>query len=261
MQTGRIPLSAFVPDPEQPRKLFQPGEIAALGENMKAIGQQVPVIVFKEGDKFVLIDGQRRWLGAKAADKPDLLAMVLPERPTTAQLRIIQNSLDVHRVSLNLMERSNLLAEIQRETGWGVSELAAQLSIKQSLCSKLLSYQKLAPEVQGLLATGAITDLEKACVLAQLPDHASQIAAVKDFGHLSRDAFKAKIKSKDAPAVKASRAMFALPGGETIAFKGQAATLEVVIERLTETLKRLRKGMNDGYDISTVQKMFRDQVR
>lgn len=261
MKTVCVPLELIEPDPDQPRKIFDPEEMTALAENIKRVGQQVPGIGYQHEKKVRLLDGERRFRGLTFAGEKEMTLVLLPERPTKAQLRIIQNSLDVHRVSLNLMERSNLLAEIQRESGWGVTEMASQLSMKQSLCTKYLFLQKFTPELQGLVATGAINDLEKACVLNQLPDHASRIAAVKDFGHLSRDEFKAKVKSRGKSTVKAKRAVFMLPGGASIAFKGEEATLEDVIERLTETLKELRKGLSQSYDITTVQRVFRDKAK
>jgi ParB family chromosome partitioning protein len=42
----RVPIEAIMPDPDQPRKLFDEAELLALAENMKAIGQQVPIIVY-----------------------------------------------------------------------------------------------------------------------------------------------------------------------------------------------------------------------
>ncbi len=57
---GRIPTASIVPDPQQPRKLFSSGEIAALAEDMKKRGQIVPVIGFLERQQFLLLDGERR---------------------------------------------------------------------------------------------------------------------------------------------------------------------------------------------------------
>ena len=41
----RIPVADIDRDREQPRKHFDEAELLALGQNMKAVGQQVPVIV------------------------------------------------------------------------------------------------------------------------------------------------------------------------------------------------------------------------
>jgi ParB-like chromosome segregation protein Spo0J len=41
-----IAVEEIDPDPEQPRKHFDEAGLLALGQNMKEIGQQAPVIVF-----------------------------------------------------------------------------------------------------------------------------------------------------------------------------------------------------------------------
>lgn len=43
----RILVADIDRDPDQPRKHFDEGELLALGENLKAIGQQVPVILIE----------------------------------------------------------------------------------------------------------------------------------------------------------------------------------------------------------------------
>jgi ParB family chromosome partitioning protein len=255
MKTVRVALDLIVPDPDQPRKLFESGEITALAENMKTIGQQIQVIVWQENGKAVLLDGERRWRAAKIAGIPELLAIVLPAKPSKAELRIIQHSIDAQKVPLNPMEQSNNLAEIMREKGWGVGELAEHLSKSQPACSRLLAYQKLAPAVKELLATGQIK-ADKAYELSKIEDHAVQIEMAKQAVGVNRDEFKAKVKKKDKPVVKATRAVFALPGGGSITFKGPEATGEEVVGRLKETVKQLLKLFSQGHDIASCQRVM-----
>jgi ParB-like chromosome segregation protein Spo0J len=42
-----IAVADIDPDPEQPRKRFDEAALLALAQNMKDIGQQVPVIVYE----------------------------------------------------------------------------------------------------------------------------------------------------------------------------------------------------------------------
>ncbi|MBX3405644.1 MAG: ParB/RepB/Spo0J family partition protein [Phycisphaeraceae bacterium] len=62
--TGRlaeIPVAKIIPNPDNPRIAFRPGELETLQESIRQYGVQVPVTVFKKGHQFVLIDGERRW--------------------------------------------------------------------------------------------------------------------------------------------------------------------------------------------------------
>ncbi len=58
-----IAVSDLLPDPDQPRKDFDERVILALADSIKAIGVQVPLIVFalegvnREGIKHFIVDG------------------------------------------------------------------------------------------------------------------------------------------------------------------------------------------------------------
>jgi ParB family chromosome partitioning protein len=158
----QIPVEKLMPDPDQPRKHFDEGELLALGENMLAHGQMVPLIAYMApGSKlYTLLDGERRWRAAQLVGIKQLDVIVLGERPTPLSLHVLQMSLEAHKVGLSLMERSNFLSIIKEENKWSVNELAASVNMKQPLVSKLLGFQKLCPEVRQLLHDGTL-DIEK----------------------------------------------------------------------------------------------------
>ncbi len=112
---------------------------------------------------------------ALIAGLEEMSAMMLTERPSMVELRMLQHSLDAQRVNLNPMEQSDLIADIQAEKGWGVTELAIQLSISQSKCTKLISCQRLPKAIQDMLRSGQV-GLDKAYLLSQEPDPEKQLA-------------------------------------------------------------------------------------
>jgi ParB/RepB/Spo0J family partition protein len=187
-----IPLDRLMRDPQQPRTLFVPGELTALSENIKKFGQRVPVIVFAQGDKFCLIDGERRARAKKLAGQPTVSAIVLPERPSEAELRMLQFSLDYHKASHTAMERSNHLARIMGETGCNVTELADKLDISQGMVSKLLAFQKLPEGLRAVLEKTPL-DIEKVTQISKVKDPVRQIELVKSWGHLGREEFRDKV--------------------------------------------------------------------
>jgi ParB/RepB/Spo0J family partition protein len=218
---------------------------------MKKRGQQVPVIGFLEEHKFLLLDGERRLRAALIAGLAEMSAMMLTERPSRAELRMLQHSLDAQRVNLNLMERSDLVAEIQNETGWGVSELAAQLSISQPECTKLISCQRLPKPIQEMVRRDAL-GIDKAYLLSQEPDSDKQLALAQAAATLSRDQFSGKVKSKGEGA-RAKRAAFRLSSGMTVVISGGEMTLEHLLDGLASLVKELRRGLAQGLDIVGVQ--------
>jgi ParB-like chromosome segregation protein Spo0J len=60
-------------DEEQPRKGFEDEPMKELKAAIKRWGQMQPIIVRKEGDKYILVDGERRWRALKdlATESPE----------------------------------------------------------------------------------------------------------------------------------------------------------------------------------------------
>src|SRR4051794_31446658 len=132
-ETKRIPVVDIDRDVDQPRKDFDEADLLALGQNLQAVGQQIPVVVYPVGKRFVLLDGERRWRSSQLVGLRELDAVVLPEKPTATALHIVQMSLEAHKVGLSAMERSDFLHRIREENSWSVNDLAAHLSMKQPL--------------------------------------------------------------------------------------------------------------------------------
>jgi hypothetical protein len=131
------------------------------------------------------------------------------------------------------------------------------MSMKQPLVSKILSFQKLAPEVQEMLHTGKL-DMEKAFILSQ-KDVAEQLELLKQAGTLSRDQLRTRVKS-NGHQPKAKRAVFTVAGG-SITLQGGEMTLSEAIERLLQVVKELKKGQAQGLDIDTAQRVMRDKAK
>jgi ParB/RepB/Spo0J family partition protein len=87
-----IPVGDLMPDPCQPRKLFDPDALRTLSESMGAAGQQHP-IRFRlrpappAGEPpLILVDGERRWRAAQLAGLATLRALLDTEADSGAAL-------------------------------------------------------------------------------------------------------------------------------------------------------------------------------
>jgi len=257
----RVRGTDIVRDPDQPRKLFDEADLLGIGQNMLTYGQHVPLILYQAEAKLMLLDGERRWRGGTLVGITEYIAMLLAERPSLAQLRILQASIDIHKVSLSPMERSNMLAAMQAESGSGPTELAGKLNMRQPMVSKLLNFQKLGPAVQHLLHTGAL-DMEKGNLISQEPDFEKQMELATTATHVSRDQLRAKIRGHgNGQKRQAKRAVFMLPGGVSVTVQGGAVTLESAIQSLSDTLRELKRGLSQGLDIRTAQNVLRDTAK
>jgi ParB/RepB/Spo0J family partition protein len=83
----QLPVDFIDRNPENPRIIFRPEEMNELMDSISRWGVQVPITAYRNKDRFVLIDGERRWrccrklnlktIPALVQDPPDQLTNVL----------------------------------------------------------------------------------------------------------------------------------------------------------------------------------------
>ncbi len=254
--------------PSQPRSKLDTAYCRGLGENMKAIGQKVPILGHTDPKtgRFILADGGCRVHGAILCDIPELLAMDFGKAPTPLELEMAQASIDIHKQHFPLMDRARLWNSIKEKRGCTARQLAKELGVSDSLVGDYLSLLTLPPDVQEQVNSGAL-HLSKATLIAQQesdPLRQRELAELaKDF---SRSELAAKVKKtrrdeKQTSSVKVSSMRCPLPSGTTVVVKGHELTLEDAIEALTELLKAMKKASEDGIDGSTFSRVCRDKAK
>jgi ParB family transcriptional regulator, chromosome partitioning protein len=72
----QIPIERIDRNVENPRLVFRAGELDELLESIRRYGVQVPISVYKDGGRFVLIDGERRWRCALKLNHETIPALV-----------------------------------------------------------------------------------------------------------------------------------------------------------------------------------------
>src|SRR5438309_10177776 len=61
---AEIPIDVIVPNPLQPRTVFEPEKLAELAQSIRANGIIQPLVVQKIGERYQLVAGERRWRAA-----------------------------------------------------------------------------------------------------------------------------------------------------------------------------------------------------
>ncbi|MEA2165831.1 MAG: ParB family transcriptional regulator, chromosome partitioning protein [Thermoanaerobaculia bacterium] len=80
MDLRRIPVNKIDRNRENPRLVFRQEELEQLLESINLYDVQVPIAVYRDGDRFVLIDGERRWRCALKLNHKTIPAIV-QDRP------------------------------------------------------------------------------------------------------------------------------------------------------------------------------------
>jgi ParB family transcriptional regulator, chromosome partitioning protein len=72
----QVPVDKIDRNPDNPRIVFRPGELEDLLESIRVYGVQVPISVYREKGRYVLIDGERRWRCARKLNSKTIPALV-----------------------------------------------------------------------------------------------------------------------------------------------------------------------------------------
>src|SRR5215468_5210265 len=100
--TSQIPVAQIDPNPDQPRRTFDPGALTALADSIRVHGVLQPVVVRRAGDRYELVVGERRWRASKQAGLASIPAVVLEIDPRDRlEVALVEN---VQRRDLNPIE-------------------------------------------------------------------------------------------------------------------------------------------------------------
>jgi ParB/RepB/Spo0J family partition protein len=149
----RHPTVDFAPDPMQPRKAFDEACLDELARSLRELGQQVPVIAYREPtnpNRLILLDGERRWRAALRGMIQELDVIVLATRPDATGLLLAQVSLNQCREALSPAEQERAFRRLLDDLKVTQAELAQKLGLSASKVSKVLARGRIAAELLPL---------------------------------------------------------------------------------------------------------------
>lgn len=123
-------------NPFQPRRDFDPAELASLSDSLKEHGLIQPLLVRQTAEGYQLIAGERRLRAAIAAGISEVPVMVREaDDRQLAELAIVEN---LQRKDLNPLEKAASFEQYLRQYGCTQEELAKRLSIDRSTIANLI---------------------------------------------------------------------------------------------------------------------------
>lgn len=152
-----LPIHSIVPNPRQPRTVFDPELLSELIGSIKEIGVLQPIVVRPNpaGEGFELIMGERRLRASKEAGLEEIPAIIRVTEDT-ALLRdaLVEN---LHRAELNPLEEAAAYQQLLDDFGITHDQLASRLSRSRPQISNTLRLLKLPPKVQSRVAAGVLS--------------------------------------------------------------------------------------------------------
>jgi ParB family transcriptional regulator, chromosome partitioning protein len=153
---AELPVESIVPNPRQPRRVFDEDAMAELVHSVQEVGLLQPVVVRSAGpDRFELIMGERRWRATREAGLATIPAIVR-ETGDDAMLRdaLLEN---LHRSELNPLEEAAAYQQLLDDFGCTHDELATRIGRSRPQISNTLRLLKLPPPVQRRVAAGILS--------------------------------------------------------------------------------------------------------
>ena len=99
-----VPVASVSPNPEQPRRIFDPDELQQLADSIAAHGVLQPVVVVEEGDGFTLIAGERRLRAVTLLGHETIPAVVRTANELERlELALVEN---IQRSDLNALDEA-----------------------------------------------------------------------------------------------------------------------------------------------------------
>ena len=161
-----ISVSEIVPNPSQPRKLFDSQALFELSESIARYGIIQPLTVRKAGRQYELVAGERRLRAAKMAGLTEVPCIILDlSTEDSSVIALIEN---IQRRDLDYIEEAEALAKLIKDYGMSQEEAAKRISRSQSAVANKLRILKLSPEILYVLRESGLTE-RHARALLRLP--------------------------------------------------------------------------------------------
>ena len=155
-QVLKINLDSIIPNKSQPRLDFYDETIQGLAESIKENGLLQPISVRKQGDKYELIAGERRYRACMLIGREKIEAIVYDKTDEeSATLSLIEN---IQREDLNAVEQAMAMQRIMAQEKLTQIELADRLGYQQSTVANKLRLLKLPDYIKNALARGTISE-------------------------------------------------------------------------------------------------------
>lgn len=117
---------------KQVRTKFNDESIRELAENIKENGLIQPLVVHREGDKYVLICGERRFRAMTTMTELKMAPCFILENKTDEELMAIQFSENSAREQLHYIDQADSISGYKKLTGHSERKIQAALGISKS---------------------------------------------------------------------------------------------------------------------------------
>lgn len=190
-----LPLHKIEPNPDQPRRDFDPEELEELAESIRTHGIIQPLTVREMPNGYYqIIAGERRWRASRLAELAEVPVVVVEADDKKAmELALIEN---LQRTDLNPVEEAMGYDALIREYGMTQEEAAARVGKSRPAVANALRLLGLSQPVLDKLREGLLTAGHARAVL-QLKNEKKQLEAAQKIIALGLSVRQAELLCKN----------------------------------------------------------------
>ncbi len=146
-----VPVDRIDANPDQPRQTWDEAALDDLAASIREHGVLQPVLVRpREGGRYQLVAGERRWRAAKRAGLQTVPAMIEDiDDDTALEIAIIEN---LQREDLSPLDEALMFERMTADHGYSVRKLAQKLGKDKGYIENRLRLADAPPEVQQLVS-------------------------------------------------------------------------------------------------------------
>lgn len=175
-----VALEDIYPNATQPRTYFDETALNELAQSIKNLGVIQPITLRKDGDKFEIISGERRYRASKIAGLTSIPAYIrLVNDQELLEMALVEN---IQREDLDAIEVALTYQRLLEEIGLTQENLSSRVGKERSTITNSIRLLRLSPEIQNAIRSGEIS-----------AGHGRAIISVED-SELQHELFKRIIK-------------------------------------------------------------------
>ena len=154
-----VPIDQIAPNPRQPRRAVDGGELGGLVTSIRRHGVLQPLIVTRDAaatGRFVLVAGERRWRAAQRAGLAEVpVTIVTADDAARLELALVEN---LQREDLPPLDRARAYRALMQELDLSQTEVARRLGMSRPAVANSLRLLELDTESRRELESGRISE-------------------------------------------------------------------------------------------------------
>lgn len=173
-ETTTAPVDSLVPNPRQPRRVFDDAALEELAASIRVHGVLNPIVVRPiSGGLCEVIAGERRLRASKLAGLSEVpIRMLEVTDQESLEMALIEN---IQREDIGPMESARAYEALSRQFGLSQDEIAAKVGKSRPAVANTMRLLQLPPQVQSAIEEKVLTEGHGRAILG-FDSPASQLA-------------------------------------------------------------------------------------